>query len=81
MVWMKRKHEFINGDVFKELRTLRDSGRSFDLVILDPPKFAATVAQAEQGRARLQGHQPAGFQAAQAGWDIVHLFLLGRGEP
>jgi len=30
------------------LRKLRDQGRSFDLVVLDPPKFAPTVAQVEQ---------------------------------
>jgi 23S rRNA (cytosine1962-C5)-methyltransferase len=45
------KTEWIEGDVFRELRTLRDRARSFDLIILDPPKFAATAAQAE-GAAR-----------------------------
>ncbi len=35
-------------DVFKYLRTLRDQGRSFDLVVLDPPKFAPTAAFAEK---------------------------------
>jgi 23S rRNA (cytosine1962-C5)-methyltransferase len=42
------KAEFIEGDVFRVLRTMRDSRRSFDLVILDPPKFAPTAAQAER---------------------------------
>jgi 23S rRNA (cytosine1962-C5)-methyltransferase len=32
-------------DVFTALRGLRDSGRSFDTIILDPPKFAPTAAQ------------------------------------
>jgi 23S rRNA (cytosine1962-C5)-methyltransferase len=36
---------WITGDVFKELRTLRDRGRKFDVIILDPPKFASTSAQ------------------------------------
>ena len=40
--------EWIEGDVFKVLRTMRDEGRSFDMVILDPPKFAPTAAQAER---------------------------------
>ena len=35
-------------DVFKYLRTLRDQGRSFDLIVLDPPKFAPTAAFAEK---------------------------------
>jgi 23S rRNA (cytosine1962-C5)-methyltransferase len=40
--------EFRQEDVFFVLRFLRDSGRSFDLVVLDPPKFAPTAAQAEK---------------------------------
>ena len=35
-------------DVFKALRAFRDEGRSFDLIVLDPPKFAATAAQVER---------------------------------
>jgi 23S rRNA (cytosine1962-C5)-methyltransferase len=31
---------FIQGNVFEVLRKFRDEGRSFDLVVLDPPKFA-----------------------------------------
>ncbi|MCL1921256.1 MAG: class I SAM-dependent methyltransferase [Kiritimatiellaeota bacterium] len=31
---------FIQGNVFEVLRTFRDAGRSFDLIVLDPPKFA-----------------------------------------
>ena len=41
------KVKFIEQDVFKYLRNLRDTGESFDMVILDPPKFAPTSAQAE----------------------------------
>jgi 23S rRNA (cytosine1962-C5)-methyltransferase len=44
----EKKANLVTGDVFKELRTLRDSGRSFDLIVLDPPKFAATAAQADK---------------------------------
>ena len=38
--------EFVHSDAFKELRTLRDRGAQFQMVILDPPKFAPTAAQA-----------------------------------
>jgi 23S rRNA (cytosine1962-C5)-methyltransferase len=31
---------FVQGNVFEVLRKFRDQGRSFDLVVLDPPKFA-----------------------------------------
>jgi 23S rRNA (cytosine1962-C5)-methyltransferase len=33
-------------DVFSELRALRNAGEMFDLVVLDPPKFAPTAASA-----------------------------------
>jgi 23S rRNA (cytosine1962-C5)-methyltransferase len=40
--------EWCEGDVFQMLRKFRDEGRSFGLIVLDPPKFAHTVAQAEK---------------------------------
>jgi 23S rRNA (cytosine1962-C5)-methyltransferase len=41
--------DWVGGDVFEMLRHLRDRGRQFDLIVLDPPKFAPTAAHA--GRA------------------------------
>jgi 23S rRNA (cytosine1962-C5)-methyltransferase len=38
--------EFRQADVFAQLRELRDRGERYDLVVLDPPKFAPTAAQA-----------------------------------
>jgi 23S rRNA (cytosine1962-C5)-methyltransferase len=35
-------------DVFVALRGLRDRRRTFDMIILDPPKFAQTAAQAQR---------------------------------
>lgn len=46
-----RQAEGICGDAFQVLRTMRDEGRLFDLVILDPPKFARSKAELE-GAAR-----------------------------
>ena len=40
--------EWLDADVFAALRTLRDQGRAFDLVVLDPPKFAPTAGHAEK---------------------------------
>jgi 23S rRNA (cytosine1962-C5)-methyltransferase len=40
--------EWLEADVFAALRTLRDQGRSFDLVVLDPPKLAPTAGHAEK---------------------------------
>ena len=44
----KSRAEWQCADVFQALRTLRDQGRKFDLIILDPPKFAPTAAFAEK---------------------------------
>ncbi|MDA1117475.1 MAG: class I SAM-dependent methyltransferase [Proteobacteria bacterium] len=41
------KLEFAQADVFAHLRLLRDRAASFGLVVLDPPKFAPTAAQAK----------------------------------
>ena len=38
----------LEADVFQVLRKFRDEGRQFDLIILDPPKFAPTFAQIEK---------------------------------
>jgi 23S rRNA (cytosine1962-C5)-methyltransferase len=40
--------EWVEADVFGYLRRLRDQARTFDMVILDPPKFAPTAAAAKQ---------------------------------
>jgi 23S rRNA (cytosine1962-C5)-methyltransferase len=42
------EHEWLEADVFQALRTFRDSRRSFDCIILDPPKFAHTKSQAQK---------------------------------
>jgi 23S rRNA (cytosine1962-C5)-methyltransferase len=40
--------DFQQGDVFDKLRKLRDRNAKFDLVVLDPPKFAPTAAQVKK---------------------------------
>ena len=37
--------EYVEADVFAYLRKCRDEGKKFDLIVLDPPKFAETKAQ------------------------------------
>lgn len=37
--------EFMCADVFRQLRKYRDERRQFDMIVLDPPKFADTKAQ------------------------------------
>jgi 23S rRNA (cytosine1962-C5)-methyltransferase len=42
------KASWMEGDVFVLLRRFRDQARSFDMIVLDPPKFAQNAAQAER---------------------------------
>lgn len=37
-----QEHDFLAADVFEVISSFRDEGRTFDLVILDPPAFAKT---------------------------------------
>ena len=39
---------YTKADVFEQLRKFRDMGRQFDVVVLDPPKFAETPKQLEK---------------------------------
>ncbi|MCI0494244.1 class I SAM-dependent methyltransferase [candidate division KSB1 bacterium] len=42
------KVENIAGDVFQILRKFRDEGKQFDVIILDPPKFAESASQIQK---------------------------------
>lgn len=41
--------EFVEGDAFQLLRRYRDEGRSFNAIILDPPKFVYSQGQMASG--------------------------------
>lgn len=40
--------EWIEDDVFRSLRNLRDAAARFDVIVLDPPKFAPTAQSVER---------------------------------
>lgn len=40
--------DWIEADVFQQLRKFRDHNRRFDVIVLDPPKLAPTAAHAEK---------------------------------
>ncbi len=44
----ENKINWVEGDVFQTLRKYRDQNQKFDLVILDPPKFAPTASHAQR---------------------------------
>lgn len=39
------KMDYVEADVFQYLRNCRDARKTFDMIVLDPPKFAATHTQ------------------------------------
>lgn len=59
--------ECIEGDVFQELRRMRDQARSFDLIVLDPPKFAPTAAHAEKAARAYKDINLLGFKLLRPG--------------
>lgn len=59
--------EWQDADVFLALRKLRDQGRSFDMIILDPPKFAPTAAFAEKAARGYKDINLLGFKLLRPG--------------
>lgn len=64
--------EMVAGDVFQVLRDYRDEGRTFDVVILDPPKFATSQARV---RAASRGYKDVNLLAMHllrpGGWLVT----------
>jgi len=54
-------------DVFAALRELRDAGERFDLIILDPPKFAPSAAHAERAARAYKDINLLGFRLLNPG--------------
>ncbi|HEY5994029.1 MAG TPA: class I SAM-dependent methyltransferase [Gallionellaceae bacterium] len=54
-------------DVFAALRKLRDQNRKFDLIVLDPPKFAPTAAFAEKAARGYKDINLLGFKLLKPG--------------
>jgi 23S rRNA (cytosine1962-C5)-methyltransferase len=71
------RHQTLEGDVFQLLRKFRDEGRSFDLIILDPPKFAPTAAQAEKAARGYKDINLLGFKLLRPGGLLVTFSCSG----
>ena len=69
--------EWLEADVFKTLRALRDAGRNFDLVILDPPKFAPTPASLERAARAYKDINLLGFKLLRPGGRLVTFSCSG----
>jgi 23S rRNA (cytosine1962-C5)-methyltransferase len=67
----------LEGDVFQLLRKFRDEARSFDLIILDPPKFAPTTALAEKAARGYKDINLLAFKLLQPGGILVTFSCSG----
>ena len=86
------RHQALEGDVNASLRGFAEAGRRFDAIVLDPPKFAPTVAHAERAaraykdinRLALKLLEPGGalFTFSCSGGisaDLFHKIVAGAG--
>lgn len=69
--------EDMEGDVFVLLRKFRDQAKSFDLIILDPPKFAPTVAQVERASRGYKDINLLAFKLLNPGGTLVTFSCSG----
>jgi 23S rRNA (cytosine1962-C5)-methyltransferase len=69
--------EWIEGDVFQRLRQFRDQSREFDLIVLDPPKFAPTAAHAERASRAYKDINLLAFKLLRAGGALMTFSCSG----
>ena len=69
--------EWLEADVFQALRKLRDQARSFDLIILDPPKFAPTAHHAEKAARAYKDINLLGLKLLRAGGYLLTFSCSG----
>jgi len=72
--------EWMEGDVFQLLRRFRDQARSFDLIVLDPPKFAPTAAHAEKAARAYKDINLLAFKLLRPG-GLLATFSCSGGVP
>jgi 23S rRNA (cytosine1962-C5)-methyltransferase len=71
------RHTALKGDVFQLLRKFRDENRSFDMIILDPPKFAPTAAHADKATRAYKDINLLAFKLLRAGGILVTFSCSG----
>ena len=70
--------EFVEGDAFQVLRRYRDSGKSFDAIILDPPKFVYTQSQLQSGLRGYKDINLLAFKLLKPGGTLVTFSCSGQ---
>ena len=73
--------EWLEADVFQTLRRLRDQGRTFDLIVLDPPKLAPTAAHAERASRAYKDVNLFAFKMLRPGGHLMTYSCSGGISP
>jgi 23S rRNA (cytosine1962-C5)-methyltransferase len=73
-----QKTEYVEGDVFSVLRGYRAEERRFDIIVLDPPKFAHTRAEVERASRAYKDVNLLAFQLLQPGGVLFTFSCSGR---
>jgi 23S rRNA (cytosine1962-C5)-methyltransferase len=71
---------WLEADAFQALRRLRDQARTFDLIVLDPPKFAPTAALAERAARAYKDINLLAFKLLRPG-GLLFTFSCSGGMP
>jgi 23S rRNA (cytosine1962-C5)-methyltransferase len=69
--------DYVCGDAFADLRARRDAGEQFDLVILDPPKFAPTAARVDRATRAYKDLNRIGLSLVKPGGVLVTFSCSG----
>jgi 23S rRNA (cytosine1962-C5)-methyltransferase len=69
---------FVAANVFDELRTLKQAGRQFDLVVLDPPKFVHSADQIQAGSRGYKDVNMLGLQLVRPGGVLATFSCSGH---
>ncbi|MFP4322298.1 MAG: class I SAM-dependent rRNA methyltransferase [Anaerolineales bacterium] len=67
----------LQGDVFEVLRDLRDEGEQFDIVVLDPPKFAKTPNEVDGALRGYKDINMLGFDLVRPGGYVMTFSCSG----
>ena len=73
--------EYVAGDVFAELRRFRGEGRTFDAIILDPPKFAQSEGQLKRAARGYQDINRVAMNILRPGGILVTFSCSGLVTP
>jgi 23S rRNA (cytosine1962-C5)-methyltransferase len=73
--------EWIEADVFQQLRKYRDQNQHFDVIVLDPPKLAPTAAHAEKAARAYKDANLLAFKLLNPGGTLLTYSCSGGVSP